>query len=141
MIDLLRIESARRSISIIAELGEPLPAVLADRVQLQQVLMNLMLNAIDAMKETGGVLTITARPHPDGQVLVSISDTGAGLPAEDTERLFDAFHTTKPQGTGMGLTVTRSIVQAHGGQVWATRNTDAGASFHFTLPTRAGTRA
>jgi PAS domain S-box-containing protein len=141
MIDLLRIESARHSISIKAELDAHVPAVLADRVQLQQVLLNLMLNAIDAMRDTGGVLTITVRPNAEGQVLVSVSDTGAGLPAENTERLFDAFHTTKPQGTGMGLTITRSIVQAHGGQVWATRNTNAGASFHFTLPSGAETHA
>jgi PAS domain S-box-containing protein len=136
MIDLLRVESARHSIFIKAELEAHVPTVLADRIQLQQVLLNLMLNAIEAMKDTGGVLTITARPI-DGQVLVSISDTGAGLPADDTERLFDAFHTTKPQGTGMGLTITRSIVRAHGGQVWATRNADAGASFHFTLPSQS----
>jgi PAS domain S-box-containing protein len=141
MIELLRVESARHSISIEAELETHMPSVLADRVQLQQVLLNLMLNAIDAMKDTGGVLTITARPSADGQVLVSIGDTGAGLPAEDTERLFDAFHTTKPQGTGMGLTITRSIVRAHGGQVWATRNRDLGASFHFTLPSQAETDA
>ena len=139
IIALLRIESARHSISIEADLESRLPAVVADRVQIQQVLMNLMLNAIDAMRDTGGALTVTARPHADGQVLVSVSDTGAGLPPGDAERLFDAFHTTKAQGTGMGLTITRSIVQAHGGRVWATRNTAAGASFHFTLPSRAET--
>jgi signal transduction histidine kinase len=105
-------------------------------VQLQQVFMNLMLNAIDAMKDTGGKLTISSRLTPEGQLIVSIGDTGVGLPAENTERIFDAFHTTKPQGTGMGLAITRSIVEAHGGRVWATANQEAGATFHFTLPAR-----
>jgi signal transduction histidine kinase len=101
------------------------------------VFMNLMLNAIDAMKDTGGKLTISSRLTPEGQLIVSIGDTGIGLPAENTERIFDAFHTTKPQGTGMGLAITRSIVEAHGGRVWATANPEAGATFHFTLPAKA----
>jgi signal transduction histidine kinase len=106
-------------------------------VQLQQVFMNLMLNAIEAMKDTGGTLTITARPNSQGQIIVSISDTGVGLPQESTEQIFDAFHTTKPEGTGMGLAITRSIVESHGGRVWATANQGAGATFHFTLPIEA----
>jgi signal transduction histidine kinase len=96
--------------------------------------MNLMLNAIEAMKETGGYLTIGSRATPEGHLVVSISDTGVGLPAGRSEQIFDAFHTTKPQGTGMGLTITRSIVESYGGRVWATVNEGAGASFHFTLP-------
>jgi len=87
-----------------------------DRVQLQQVFMNLMLNAIEAMKETGGELTVSARLNPEGQLVFSITDTGVGLPAESTERIFDAFHTTKPQGTGMGLAITRSIVSLTEGE-------------------------
>jgi PAS domain S-box-containing protein len=137
MIALLRKETARHSIRIHSELEEDIPNVLADRVQLQQVFMNLMLNAIDAMQDTGGKLTISSRLTPEGQLIVSISDTGVGLPAENTERIFDAFHTTKPQGTGMGLAITRSIVEAHGGRVWFTANREAGATFHFTLPAKA----
>jgi len=137
MTALLRRETARHSIKIHSELDEDMPNVLADRVQLQQVFMNLMLNAIDAMKVTGGKLTISSRLTPEGQLVVSIGDTGVGLPAENTERIFDAFHTTKPQGTGMGLAITRSIVEAHGGRVWATANQEAGATFHFTLPAKA----
>ncbi len=136
MTALLRKEAVRHSIKIHSELHENMPNVLADRVQLQQVFMNLMLNAIDAMKDTGGKLTISSRLTPEGQLIVSISDTGVGLPAENTERISDAFHTTKPQGTGMGLAITRSIVEAHGGRVWATANREAGATFHFTLPVK-----
>jgi PAS domain S-box-containing protein len=136
MTALLRKEAVRHSIKIHSELHEDMPNVLADRVQLQQVFMNLMLNAIDAMKDTGGKLTISSRLTPEGQLIVSISDTGVGLPSENTERIFDAFHTTKPQGTGMGLAITRSILEAHGGRVWATANREAGATFHFTLPVK-----
>jgi PAS domain S-box-containing protein len=133
MTALLRKEAVRHCIKIHSELHEDMPNVLADRVQLQQVFMNLMLNAIDAMKDTGGKLTISSRLTPEGLLVVSISDTGVGLPTENTERIFDAFHTTKPQGTGMGLAITRSIVEAHGGRLWATANQEAGATFHFTL--------
>jgi signal transduction histidine kinase len=137
MSDLFRTEAIRYSVKIRSELPEDTPNVLADRVQIQQVFMNLILNAIEAMKDTGGELTITARPNSQGQIIVSISDTGVGLPQESTEQIFDAFHTTKPQGTGMGLAITRSIVEAHGGRVWATANPDVGATFHFTLPAKA----
>jgi len=137
MTALLRKEAIRHSIKIYSDLDEGLPAVLADRVQVQQVFMNLMLNAIEAMKGTGGKLTISSRSTPQGHVTVSIEDTGIGLPVENTERIFDAFHTTKAQGTGMGLAITRSIVDAHGGRVWATVNQEAGATFHFTLPTKS----
>src|SRR3984893_13442973 len=137
MTALLRKEAVRHSIKIYSELHEDMPNVLADRVQLQQVFMNLMLNAIEAMKDAGGKLTISSRLTPEGQLIVSISDTGVGLPAENTERIFDAFHTTKPQGTGMGLAITRSIVEAHGGRLWATANQEAGATFHFTLAAKS----
>jgi PAS domain S-box-containing protein len=139
---LLGDEALRHSVSTRSELDEPVPYVLADRVQLQQVFMNLMLNSIDAMKETGGgELTIRSGLNPEGQLLISISDTGVGLPAENSERIFDAFHTTKPQGTGMGLAITRSILESHGGRIWATRNQGVGATFHFTLPVEAEARA
>jgi PAS domain S-box-containing protein len=141
MTALFMTEAVRHSIKIHSELHEDRPHVLADRVQLQQVFMNLMLNAIEAMRETGGKLTISSRLSPDGQLIVSISDMGVGLPAESAEQIFEAFHTTKPQGTGMGLAITRSIVEAHGGRVWATANPGAGATFHFTLATKAEARA
>jgi signal transduction histidine kinase len=93
-----------------------------------------MLNAIEAMKDTGGTLTIMSRMNPESCLLVSISDTGVGLPADWTQEIFDPFHSTKAQGTGMGLTITRSIVESYGGRVWATNNQGPGATFHFTLP-------
>jgi len=120
MIVLLRSEANRYSISIGTDLAEDLPRVMADRVQLQQVLMNLMLNGIDAMKETtgGGELTIKAEAG-DAQLLVSVSDTGVGLLPEQVEHIFKAFFTTKDKGTGMGLPISRSIIESHGGRMWA----------------------
>jgi signal transduction histidine kinase len=102
--------------------------------------MNLMLNAIEAMRDGGGELTIKSRLNPDGFLLASITDTGVGLPAEWTEEIFDPFRSTKPQGTGMGLTITRSIVESYGGRVWATSNQGQGATFHFTLPAEVEAR-
>ena len=122
MTALLGTEAARHAVTIRAESESDMPHILADRVQLQQVLMNLMLNAIEAMKDTGGELTIRSGVNPEGHLTVSISDTGVGLPAEGADLIFDPFHTTKPQGTGMGLTITRSIVESYGGRVWATAN-------------------
>jgi PAS domain S-box-containing protein len=131
---LLRAEADRHAITIRPELEADTNKILVNRVQLQQVFMNLMLNAIEAMKDTGGELTIGSRVNPHGQLIISVSDTGVGLPAECAEQIFDPFHTTKPQGTGMGLTITRSIVESYGGRVWGTANHGAGATFHFTLP-------
>jgi PAS domain S-box-containing protein len=128
MIVLLGDEALRHSVTIRSELDEGMPDILADRVQLQQVFMNLMLNAIEAMKDAGGEMTIRSGLNQEGQLLISISDTGVGLPLENTERSFDAFHTTKPQGTGMGF--TRSIVESYGGRVWAKPNERAGAIFY-----------
>jgi signal transduction histidine kinase len=135
MIVLLRSEANRYSLSIHTELAENLPKVMADRVQLQQVFMNLMLNGIDAMKETtgGGELTIKSEPD-DGQLLISVSDTGVGLPPEQAEQIFRAFFTTKDNGTGMGLPITRSIIESHGGRLWVTDTSGRGATFQFTLP-------
>jgi signal transduction histidine kinase len=96
--------------------------------------MNLMLNGIEAMKETGGVLTVRTGRGENEQVLMSVSDTGGGLPARITDEIFNAFFTTKPQGSGMGLTISRSIVESHGGRLWATSHDGLGATFHFTLP-------
>ena len=139
MIGLLRGEAGRYSISIQTELADELSAISADRVQVQQVLMNLMLNAIEAIKEKGGdgELTITSRPSPDHHVLVSVSDTGVGLPCERTDKIFDAFFTTKPQGSGMGLSISRSIIESNGGRLWAIANPKRGATFQFTLPGKA----
>jgi signal transduction histidine kinase len=106
---------------------------MADRVQLQQVLMNLLLNGIEAMKDTGGELTITSQPGEGAELLISVTDTGVGLPTENPDQIFDSFVTTKPQGTGMGLAITRSILESHGGRLWATANPGPGATFVFTL--------
>ena len=141
MAALLGTEAARHAVTIRAESEADMPHILADRVQLQQVLMNLMLNAIEAMKDTGGELTIRSGVNAEGHLTVSISDTGVGLPAEGADLIFDPFHTTKPQGTGMGLTITRSIIESYGGRVWATANQGAGATFHFTLPAGAEAQA
>jgi PAS domain S-box-containing protein len=142
MIVLLRSEANRYSISIRIELAEDLPTVMADRVQLQQVFMNLMLNGIDAMKDMTGEGELTIKSEADdGQVLVSVSDTGVGLPPEQAEQIFKAFFTTKDQGTGMGLPISRSIIESHGGHLWATGASGRGATFRFTLPATAAAHA
>jgi signal transduction histidine kinase len=134
MIVLLRSEANRYAISIRTELAEELPKVMADRVQLQQVFMNLMLNGFDAMKETtgGGELTIKSEAS-DAQLLISVSDTGVGLPPEQADQIFRAFFTTKDRGTGMGLPISRSIIESHGGHLWAAGASGCGATFQFTL--------
>jgi PAS domain S-box-containing protein len=134
MAALLRDTAKRNAISIRTDLDTGLPTATADRVQLQQVVMNLMLNGIEAMKDTGGVLTVTSSRNEDGQLLISVSDLGVGLPADQIERIFEAFFTTKAQGTGMGLSISQRIIQSHGGRLWATANAGRGAAFHFTLP-------
>ncbi len=139
MITLLRHEADRYSVAIRTALAESLPNVIVDRVQVQQVLLNLMLNGIEAMKDTGGELTIKSNRAEDGQLLLSVSDSGVGLPLEEPDRIFEAFYTTKPQGTGMGLSISRTIVESHGGRLWATANPERGATFQFTLPREAAT--
>jgi signal transduction histidine kinase len=141
MIDMLRDETNRHSVTMRTELAEGLPTVMADRVQLQQVLMNLTLNGVEAMQDTGGVLCIKSQSAEDGQVLISVNDTGVGLPTEKTDEIFDAYFTTKPHGTGLGLAITRSIVESHGGRIWAIANSGAGATFQFTLPPRRAAHA
>jgi signal transduction histidine kinase len=142
MIVLLRNEAARYSISIHSELAENTAKVMADRIQLQQVFMNLMLNGIEATKDVSTVreLTIRSQRDKDGQLLISVSDTGAGLPLQQPEQIFTAFFTTKAQGTGMGLPISRSIIESHGGRLWATTNSERGATFHFTLPNEVASR-
>ncbi|MGA7632857.1 MAG: two-component regulator propeller domain-containing protein [Terriglobales bacterium] len=132
-------EANRHSVSMRTDVAGGIPRVMADRVQLQQVLMNLMLNGIQAMEDTGGVLTIKAQPDQMQGVLISVSDTGVGLPTENAEQIFNTFFTTKPGGSGMGLAISRSIIHSHGGRIWATPNDERGATFHFTLPTAAET--
>jgi signal transduction histidine kinase/PAS domain-containing protein len=136
MIVLLRNEAARYSILVRSELADNLPPVMADRIQLQQVFMNLMVNGIDAMKDVSATreLTIRAQQVKDGQLLISVSDTGIGLQPQQAEQVFSAFFTTKAHGTGMGLPISRSIIETHGGRLWVTSDSGRGASFHFTLP-------
>jgi signal transduction histidine kinase len=134
MLLILHNEAHRHSVNVVTYVADGLPKVMADRVQLQQVLMNLMLNGIQAMEDTGGVLTIKAQLPQDVDVQISVSDTGVGLPADKADHIFDAFFTTKPEESGMGLAISRSIIESHGGRVWASANSGKGATFHFTLP-------
>jgi PAS domain S-box-containing protein len=133
MLTLLEGEAKRYSITMRTELATDLPEIMADRVQLQQVFMNLFLNAIEAMHDSGEGLTVKSQLQ-DGQLRFSVSDSGVGLPKENVEQIFSAFYTTKPQGSGMGLAISRSIVESHGGRLWASAHSGAGATFHFTLP-------
>jgi C4-dicarboxylate-specific signal transduction histidine kinase len=135
---LLRGETTRYNILVATDLAADLPQVMADSVQLQQVLMNLMMNGIEAMKDADRTreLVIKSRRAETDQVFVSVNDTGAGLPQQQTEQIFNAFFTTKPHGTGMGLRISRSIIESHGGRLWAAENLPRGASFHLTLPTK-----
>ncbi|HEY4883028.1 MAG TPA: PAS domain-containing protein [Myxococcales bacterium] len=136
MIALLRSEATRHSISVGTELSADLPQIMGDRLQLQQVLMNLIMNSIDAMKDVDGAreLVIKSQREENEQVLVSVSDTGVGLPPQQTNQIFNAFFTTKPDGTGMGLSISRSIVESHGGRLWAAGNSPCGANVCLTLP-------
>jgi signal transduction histidine kinase len=137
MILLLRSEMARYSISVRKDLAADPSQIMGDHVQLQQVIMNLINNSIDAMKDVDGTreLTIKSQRAEDQQLMVSVSDTGLGLPPQQTNQIFNAFFTTKLDGTGMGLSISRSIVESHGGRLWATHNSPRGASFHLILPT------
>ena len=138
MIGFLRSEAARHNILVGTELATDLPQFMGDRVQLQQVMMNLMTNGIDAMKDADGTrkLAIKSQRAENEQILVTVSDTGVGLPAQEADQIFKAFFTTKPHGTGMGLSISRSIVESHDGRMWAAENSPRGASFRFTLPTK-----
>jgi len=138
MIVLLRSEATRYKITVRMELAEDLPRIMGDRVQLQQVLMNLIVNSIDAMKEVDGTreLAVKSQRTKKEEVLVSVCDTGVGLPPQQADQIFNAFFTTKAHGTGMGLRISRSIIESHGGRLWAADNSPRGASFHFALPTK-----
>jgi signal transduction histidine kinase len=136
-IALTRSEMRRHHILLQTELGNGLPRVWGDRVQLQQVILNLIMNAIEAMSEVSDgsrqLLIGTRVDQPDG-VIVAVRDSGPGLKPESLDHLFDPFYTTKPAGMGMGLSICRSIIEAHGGRTWAAANVPQGASFHFRLP-------
>jgi C4-dicarboxylate-specific signal transduction histidine kinase len=138
MVVLLHSEAERYSITFRTDLAADLPQLMGDRVQLQQVLLNLMVNSFDAMKDVDGTreLAIKSRGTSNEQVLLSLSDTGVGLPPQQRDEIFDAFFTTKVHGTGMGLRISRSIVESHGGRLWAANNSPRGATFHVTLPTK-----
>jgi PAS domain S-box-containing protein len=139
-VPILRDEVMRHNISVRTELAASLSPIIGDRVQLQQVIMNLIVNGIEAMKDVDGTRDVVLKSQgvEDGQILVSVSDTGVGFPSEMAERLFAPFFTTKPDGTGMGLRICRSIVESHGGRLWALGTLGRGATFHFSLP--AGSR-
>jgi C4-dicarboxylate-specific signal transduction histidine kinase len=143
MIVLLRSEVRRYSISVRPELAEGVLPVMGDRVQLQQVVMNLMVNGIDAMKDVDGMreLVIKSEPAEHEEIVVSVTDSGVGLPPQQAEQIFNAFFTTKPHGTGMGLRISRSIIESHGGRLWAANNSACGASFCFALPAKAEAEA
>ena len=127
----------RNQVQVETELGADLPAIMGDRVQLQQVIVNLMLNGIEAMNEIDGRprrLVIRSEVQNSGEVLVAVRDSGVGIDPKNEKRIFDAFFTTKQQGMGMGLSISSSIIEAHGGRLWARRNSDCGATLQFTLP-------
>jgi C4-dicarboxylate-specific signal transduction histidine kinase len=138
MIVLLRSEAMRYAVSVRTELAADLPQIMGDRVQLQQVMMNLMMNSIDAMKDVEGTreLAITSQRADPEHLLVSVSDTGVGLPPQEADQIFKAFFTTKLHGTGMGLSISRSIVESHDGRLWAADNSPRGASFNLALLTK-----
>jgi signal transduction histidine kinase len=137
---LARLELAERRVAVHNELPEDLPRISADHVQIQQVLLNLIINAIQSMSEVEDerrILTIraeTSELNRQPAVLMTVHDLGVGFKAEDGERLFDAFYTTRPDGLGMGLRISRSIMEAHGGRLWAQPNDDMGATLLLSLP-------
>jgi C4-dicarboxylate-specific signal transduction histidine kinase len=135
MVVLLRAEINRHGISVHTDLAADLPPVLGDRAQMQQVMMNLIMNSIEAMKDTDGTRQLLVRSRTTADTLtISVSDTGVGLPPEHRDQIFDAFFTTKADGTGMGLPISRSIVESLGGRLWADDGAVRGAGFHLTLP-------
>jgi len=134
---LLRGDLVKRGVNVSTQLTDEVPLIKGDPIQLQQVILNLLVNGCDAMggnaPETRQLLVTTARDGAD-HVRVSVADQGTGIPPAMMNRIFDAFYTTKGNGLGMGLAICREIIRAHGGKLWATNNSEAGATFHFTLP-------
>jgi len=140
-VSLVNHEAQRKNIALSAELGAEIPAVTGDRVQLQQVILNLLMNSLESLNEVDSgprrILVRTARSS-GGEIVTSVEDTGPGVDPRHAERLFAPFFTTKPQGIGMGLSISRSIIEAHGGRLWAVKNQPRGAAFHFSLPPGTG---
>ncbi|MGY4264177.1 sensor histidine kinase [Bradyrhizobium sp. USDA 4519] len=137
VIILVQHELQRHHVSLQLDLAPALPSVVADRIQLQQVILNLVLNGIEAMQpvtDRPRELVIRTRHDEVGQIVVTVTDCGVGIATENAERLFDAFYTTKARGMGMGLSICRSIVEAHRGRLSVTGNSGPGATFQFTLP-------
>jgi len=136
---LMRSDLLNRQVVVSSELAHALPAVSGDRTQLQQVLLNLVINGCDAMDgyRADNRLTIRTKRNATGNVEVSVADKGAGISSAELERIFEPFVTTKPHGLGLGLAICRSIVEAHGGRLWATNNADRGATLHCELPPNA----
>jgi signal transduction histidine kinase len=137
VISLVQREMSNHQVSLRKELASSLPLVFVDRIQLQQLIINLLINSIEAMQpviDRPRELTIRSRRDGAHQVLVTVKDCGVGISAENADRLFSAFFSTKPSGMGMGLSIGRSIIEAHGGRLWAEANLRQGAAFHFTLP-------
>jgi signal transduction histidine kinase len=136
-------EARRHRVIVRTDLAAGLPPVRGDRVQVQQVLLNLVMNSIEAMREVTDrprELRIRSRPEEPSRVLVAVHDRGIGLDEQRLERVFEPFYTTKPEGMGMGLSISRSIIEAHGGRLWAAAHRDYGATFQFTLPTEGGSQ-
>jgi signal transduction histidine kinase len=135
-IAMLGSEAMRYDISVRTELAAGLPQTMGDRVQLQQVMMNLIINSIDAMKEVDGTreMTVKSQIVENEQLQVTVSDTGIGLPLQQADQIFNAFYTTKSHGTGMGLRISRSIIESYGGRLWSAEVSGRGAMFQFTLP-------
>jgi signal transduction histidine kinase len=130
-------EAKNKSVAVRTQFAEDISPVAGDRVQLQQVVLNLVMNGIEAMSSVGErarQLVITSRDVDPDQVQVTVEDSGTGIEAEKLDKIFDSFYTTKPGGMGMGLSISRSILQAHGGRLWATGKASPGTIFHFTLP-------
>jgi signal transduction histidine kinase len=139
---IFRQEALSHGVSLRQELASALPQVLGDRVQLQQVIMNLLMNGIQATSAVTGrrhELRIRTQKHGPDRILVAVEDSGTGIEPQNMDRLFSAFFTTKPNGLGIGLSICRSIVEQHGGDIWATRNSAEGSTFQFTLRARGET--
>jgi len=134
---LARSEVHRHGVRVETHLSEDVPLILGDRIQLQQVLLNLVMNAIEALSGVSAgprQLWVSSECGAAPEVRIAVRDSGPGLEPESRERLFEAFYTTKPQGLGLGLAISRRIIEAHGGRLWATANVPQGAVLQFTLP-------
>jgi len=139
VVALMHTELSKNDIALRTELARELPSVTADRVQLQQVLVNLLQNGIEALSavtDRPRRIVISSEANTDGEALIAVRDSGVGIDPKDQKRIFNAFFTTKPQGMGMGLSISHSIIEAHGGRLWAGKNSDYGTTLQFTIPAR-----